>query len=249
MGSMKPSENSLDRLPKQLSEHWEENRVLFEDILRSQEVIPARAVAVGVSLDGVLVPMKEEVNPSSSTVAEPPAKAEAEKKACGPEGYREVGCGTVTLYDAEGNRLQTTRYARAPEYKKGTLKSQLGAELKSIFSSPPDLKLIGLSDGAEDHWEFLNGLPQLLGISDEDFERALDAFHGFERVKRALDAYHGEDTSDAKVAFDECRIWLREEKDGVERVLRALRHRRSNRRGGKRKAINTEIKYIAKRSL
>jgi hypothetical protein len=262
VGGMKPSESSLDRLPKQLSEHWEENRVLFEDILRSQEVIPSRAVAVGVSLDGVLVPMKEEVkpaeavseggekatsNPSSSTPAEPPAKAEAEKKACGPEGYREVGCGTVTLYDAEGKRLQTTRYARAPEYKKGTLKSQLGAELKSIFSSRPDLKLIGLSDGAQDNWEFLNSLPQLLGISDEDFERALDAFHGFERVKRALDAYHGEDTSDAKVAFEECRIWLREEKDGVERVLRALRHRRDNRRGGKRKAINTEIKYLAKR--
>lgn len=259
LGGMKPSESSLDRLPKQLSEYWEENRVLFEDILRSQEVIPARVVAVGVSLDGVLVPMKEKETadgtaedaakpgpaPSPSGPEEP--STEADKKACGPKGYREVGCGTVTLYDAEGNRLQTTRYARAPEFKKGTLKSQLVAELQSIFESRPDLKLIGLSDGAGDHWEFLNSLPPLLGISDEEFKRALDAYHGLERVKRALDAYHGEETTDAKVAFEECRIWLREEADGVERVLRALRHRRNNSRGAKRKAINKEIKYLAKR--
>ena len=66
-------------------------------------------------------------------------------------------------------------------------------------------------------------------------------------MKKALDAYHGEGTSDAKIAFEECRIWLREEDDGVERVLRALRHRRNNSRGAKRKAITTEIKYLAKR--
>jgi hypothetical protein len=259
LGGMKPSESSLDRLPKQLSDHWEENRVLFEDTLRSQEVIPGRAVAVGVSLDGVLVPMKEdqpaddgsedgEKAASSPPPAEPAQPlAEADKKACGPKGYREVGCGTITLYDAEGNRMQTTRYARAPEYKKGTLKSQLVAELQSIFESRPDLVLIGLSDGAEDHWEFINSLAPLLGLSDEEFKRALDIFHGLERVKKALDAYHGEGTSDSKIAFEECRIWLREEADGVERVLRALRHRRNNSRGAKRKAINTEINYLAKR--
>jgi hypothetical protein len=30
-----------------------------------------------------------------------------------------VGCGTVTLYDQEAKRLQTVRYARMPESKKG----------------------------------------------------------------------------------------------------------------------------------
>jgi hypothetical protein len=127
------------------------------------------------------------------------------------------------------------------------LKSQLVEELRSVLLNRPDLTLVGLSDGAEDHWEFLNGLPLLLDLTDKDIKRALDIWHGLERVKKALDAYHGEGTTEAKVAFEECRIWLREEKDGVERVLRALRHRRNNSRGGKRKAIATEIKYLAKR--
>jgi hypothetical protein len=258
LGGMKPSESSLDRLPKSLSEHWEENRELFEDELRSQEVIPARAVAVGVSLDGVLVPMKvaaaekatdegKESCPVPPSTAEKPAAADADKRPQGPKGYREVGCGTVTFYDAEGERISTIRYGRLPEHKKETLKTQLLAELGSILHSRPDLTLVGLSDGAEDHWEFINQLPQLLGLPDKEIKRGLDIFHALERVKKALDAYHGEGTSASKAAFEECRIWLREEDDGDERVLRALRHRRDNSRGAKRKAIATEIKYLAKR--
>lgn len=259
LGGMKPSESSLDRLPKRLSEHWEENREVFEDELRSQETIPSEAVAVGVSLDGVLVPVKNdpEAEPASGDGGTPPvapaqaverASAECDsKKPQGPEGYREVGCGTVTFYDAEGDRLQTIRYARSPEYKKETLKSELEAELHSIFRSRPDLDLVGLSDGAVDNWEFLDSLAEVLGLKPEKVKRALDIFHALERIKKALDAYHGEGTSASKAAFEECRIWLREEKDGTERVLRALRHRRDNSRGAKRKTIATQIKYLAKR--
>ena len=35
-GGMTPSSSSLDRLPKLLSEQWEEHRLQWEDILRSQ---------------------------------------------------------------------------------------------------------------------------------------------------------------------------------------------------------------------
>jgi hypothetical protein len=101
--------------------------------------------------------------------------------------------------------------------------------------------------GERHSWEFINQLPQLLGLPDKEIKRGLDIFHALERVKKALDAYHGEGTSASKAAFEECRIWLREEDDGDERVLRALRHRRDNSRGAKRKAIATEIKYLAKR--
>ena len=57
-GGLKPSKSSLDRLPKQLGQRWERERIEFEDVLRAQERVPAEAVSMAVSLDGVMVPMK-----------------------------------------------------------------------------------------------------------------------------------------------------------------------------------------------
>ena len=57
-GGLKPSKSSLDRLPKQLGQRWERERIEFKDVLRAQERVPAEAVSMAVSLDGVMVPMK-----------------------------------------------------------------------------------------------------------------------------------------------------------------------------------------------
>jgi hypothetical protein len=54
LGNMTPSKSTLDRLPKALSVHWEAHRAHFEATLRQQEAIPDEAVAMAVSLDGVM---------------------------------------------------------------------------------------------------------------------------------------------------------------------------------------------------
>ena len=59
LGNMAPSKSSLDRLPKGLSARWEANREAFESTLRETTVVPEEAVTVVVSLDGVMVPMKD----------------------------------------------------------------------------------------------------------------------------------------------------------------------------------------------
>jgi hypothetical protein len=58
-GTMTPSKSPLDRLPKALRGHWEAHRPHFEATLRPQEAIPDEAVAMAVSLDGVMAPMKD----------------------------------------------------------------------------------------------------------------------------------------------------------------------------------------------
>ena len=133
LGIAGPSSSTCDRLPKQLSAVWETHRVQWEAALREQEWVEAEACVVAVSLDGVMVPDKDGQR-------EAKAKREAataqglSKSLSGPAGYREVGCGTVTLYDEEAQRLDTVRYGRAPEYKKHTLTDQLDAELESILA-------------------------------------------------------------------------------------------------------------------
>ena len=111
LGGMKPSKSSLDRLPKDVSARWEKERVKFEAALRAEEKVPKEAVTVAVSLDGVLVPMKDGEHTAKR------ARAAAEGKlACGPAGFKEVGCATLSSYDADGERLHTVRLARMPEY-------------------------------------------------------------------------------------------------------------------------------------
>ncbi len=85
---------------------------------------------VAVSLDGVMVPDKD-AQREAKAQREAAKKQGLSKQLSGPAGYREVGCGTVTLYDEDAHRLDTVRYGRAPESKKKTLTAQLDAELST----------------------------------------------------------------------------------------------------------------------
>ena len=105
VGNMQPSRSSLDRLPKDLSPHWEQHRVAWEKKLREFETVSSLAKTMALSVDGVMAPMRGVKKQEKAAKAQ-----QAGKHASGPTGYKEVGCGTVTLYDQEANRLQTIRY-------------------------------------------------------------------------------------------------------------------------------------------
>jgi hypothetical protein len=89
LGNMTPSKSTLDRLPKALSVHWETHRPHFEATLRHQETLPVEAVAMAVSLDGVMAPMKDGERHAKRMQAVAAGKAPS-----GPAGYQEVGCAT-----------------------------------------------------------------------------------------------------------------------------------------------------------
>ena len=150
IGNMQPSRSSLDRLTKALSPHWESHRVAWEAQLRQTETVPAAAKVMAISVDGVMAPIR---GADKQEKAEQPGK-----HASGPTGYKEVGCGTVTLYDQEAERLQTVRYARMPESKKVTLQQQLETEVASILALSPDLLRVHLADGAKDNWRLMNDI-------------------------------------------------------------------------------------------
>jgi hypothetical protein len=236
-GGATPSTSSLDRLPKSISTMWETDRLCFETELREQEEVPAEAVAVAVSLDGVLVPMKDGERQKKRT--------QKNQRPKGPAGFREVGCGTVSFFDAKGDRCGTIRYARMPEFKKVALKEQLRLELESIVRVRKDLKLVLLADGSDDNWDFLEELPTEVGIAE--YHSVVDLFHVLAQVKMAYDAYHGEGTAESKAAFEQARVWLRELDDGAQRVIRGLRYRRDRSTGPKWKTIRRVLGFMQKR--
>ena len=230
LGNMTPSKSSLDRLPKQLSERWEAERERFEAALRREEAVPPEAVTVAVSLDGVRVPMKD----GGRTQKRQHAKAQG-KHTCGPAGYQEMGCGTLSFYDAEGERLSTVRLARRPEKHKATLKDTLSEEIAAVLEQRPDLTLVKLADGAKDNWSYLGAvLPPGIEI--------IDFYHSCEHLKAAFDAAYGENSAKSTAQFEKYRHLLRDEVDGVEKVIRALCHLRDTH--PRKRKLSTELAYF-----
>jgi len=230
LGGMSPSRSTLDRLPKGLSEKWEVRRKEWENELRRQQEALVGAAVLAVSLDGVMAPMKD-----GQREARREQSLQEGKQTRGPAGYREVGCGCVSHYDENGERLRTVRNARMPESKKQTLKRQLVAEVEHALCQQPSLRLVKVADGARDNWEFLaKDLPH--GVEVVDF------YHAGEHLKRAFDHAYGEASVKSRASFAEYRHVLLEFDDGVEKVIRTLayHHRRKPRCG----ALKQELQYF-----
>lgn len=235
LGDMSPSRSALGRLPRALSARWEAEREDFEASLRVMEAVPEAAVCVAVSLDGVMVPMKQGGRKSKRAQA----KA-AGKQTRGPAGYQEASCGTISFYDRKGNRLETRVFGRMPETKKRTLKATLKEELSIILTQRPDLVVVGVADGAKDNWAYLDAMLPVGSV------KVLDFFHAVEHLKRALDAAHGEGSAMAKSEFERWRHILRHEEFGVKRVIGALAYQA--RKHPRRKKLKRELQYFRRHS-
>jgi hypothetical protein len=211
MGNMAPSKASLDRLPKELHERFEMDAETFETALREGTEVPQDTASIAVSVDGVLVPMKD--GDAQSTRAR---AAEAGKLTKGPAGYREAGCATVSFCDAKGEMISAIRFGRMPEHKKERLKELLTAQVNHIVEREPHLKVIKLADGAEDNWSYLSSDALPRG------PECIDFYHAAEHLNAALGAAYGDGSVMARRRFAELRHVLLEERGGVETVIRAL---------------------------
>jgi hypothetical protein len=230
LGNMTPSKSTLDRLPKALSGHWEAHRPHFEATLRHQEAIPDEAVAMAVSLDGVMAPMKDGQRQAKRQQAR--AKGQAPS---GPAGYQEVGCATVSYYDRYGERLCTRRMARMPEGNKATLKSQLTAEVMGALVRRPDLRVIKVADGAPDNWSYL---AETLPVGEE----VLDFYHAATHLGEALGAAYGASTPQYQERMKTLSEVLRDAPEGVDTVIGALCRLRT--RYPRRQAIHKALAYF-----
>lgn len=250
IGNMTPSKSALDRLSRQLGKTWEDSRGESEGTLCAEVVVPEEAVSVAASLDGVMVPMKRPAESASGIPEEPEAPGaegstseggqvvaegtpEGDKKPC----YKEASCGTISFYDADGQRLDTLRFARMPEPGKAALKSQLAANIDRILDQRPDLTLVKLADGAKDNWRFLGDR-----LRPGEGREVLDFYHASEHLATAVNAAYGKGSSKSRAQHKKYRTLLKEEVDGVEKVIRAISY--LQKKHPRREKLATELAYF-----
>ncbi len=255
LGNMRPSKSSLDRLSRKLGEGWEAHREDFEVSLCEAIEVPEGAVSVSSSLDGVMVPMKRPPEAEKESSTDTPAKDQGQDEVDKPDAaqaqdkdknkednekkpfYKEASCATLNFYDAEGERLDTIRFARMPEPGKKVLKSQISQAVAAVLGQRPELQLVKLADGAKDNWRFLAD-----ELCPGEGVELIDFFHASDHLSDALEAAYGKGSTKAKAQHKKYRTILRDEEGGVEKVIRALDYLKK--KHARRAKLATELNYF-----
>jgi hypothetical protein len=104
--------------------------------------------------------------------------------------YHMAYVGTMTLHDQEGVGLHTIRYGCMPEGDVLGLRDRLVADVATVVTKQPDLKIQLLCDGAPEMWNLLEG-----GFTQErfagDIHQLVDLHHLMEKLGAAARVIYG----------------------------------------------------------
>jgi hypothetical protein len=96
-------------------------------------------------------------------------------------GWRQAMVGTISLYDALGERQHTTYIAAAPEYGRETFLGRMQPEVEQVKRLYPHAHYQGLADGAPENWKFLEPLTHT---------QVLDFYHATQYLAKVAKAIH-----------------------------------------------------------
>jgi hypothetical protein len=155
-------------------------------------------------------------------------------------GYKEARCGTIALYDRQGQRLATDYLGAMPESGKGQFVERFTTRVAQVKARYPHARHVVLSDGATWNWQLIvTQYPDAIGI--------LDFWHAAQHLAEAGDAIFGSAPSSAKTAwFERWRTTLRDEPNGVAGVIRTLLYYRNSATLSKtvRQEVATHLHYF-----
>ncbi len=233
LGRFTPSKSSLDRLSRRIGLQWEAHHDEFFNTLSDAITIPAEAVSISASFDGIMLPMKtKKANVSEDKNKHIEKPAEPKKPL-----YKEAACAAVCFYNNEGERLNTLRFGRMPEAKKKRLKDELSQTITKILAQKSDLTLVKLADGARDNWRYLGNV-----LRPGEGIEILDFYHASEHLNKAIEAAYGKDTAAGKSHYKKYRSLLKHDEFGVSKVIRTLNY--LHKKHPKRKQLKIELNYF-----
>jgi hypothetical protein len=99
-------------------------------------------------------------------------------------GWREAMVGTISLYDALGERQHTIYIGATPEYGKANFMERLEREIQRTKARYPQATYIGIADGAASNWQFLG---------NHTHEQILDFYHASGYLGAVAVALHPKD--------------------------------------------------------
>lgn len=204
---MKPSEGTVRRVLDYVGHFLEASDFLA--LIRSEETVPEEAVTLAMSIDSTSIQIRK-------------------------EGWRQATAATVSIYDAQGSRLDTVYIGRMPEGEKTKAKRMLEEEVEARMAKQRFKYIVCIADGARDLWRYFRGkYPEAIHV--------VDFFHVCEHLSKLSELFFG-DPSEAQAWYKKYRTILKEDPKGAAKLLRAARYRRSITK--KNPEIDAEIRYL-----
>jgi hypothetical protein len=212
LGRLPYSRSSFERVAHLVGEMYEIRSDEVEDALVAAYEIPTDARSVSVGMDRIAVPMEE---PRPRPVGRP--RTNAPKNPIS-RNYRMAYVATVTLHDETGEALHTIRYGRMPQGDAASMVAGAAADVATLLSARPDLKVTRLCDGAPEMQNLLAAEinDESLGVAVHDF---VDFWHVIEKLAKAADVMDAED-SGARLAC--WKLKLLNQNDAAAAVLDEL---------------------------
>jgi hypothetical protein len=127
--------------------------------------------------------------------------------------WREAMVGTVTLYDGEGDRRHTVYLGASPEYGRETFLARLTREVKRAKERYPKARTVGIADGAESNWRYLNTHTET---------QILDFYHASSYLSAAAKALCPDDAWEQKVLMEKFCHELKHDAGGAESLYGML---------------------------
>lgn len=135
------------------------------------------------------------------------------------DGWRQAMCGSITLYDRQGERLHTIYCAATPQYGKERFQARFSREIERVKEAFPDVVYVGVADGARDNWTFLRTYTHRL---------ILDYYHAREYISKAASAIFGADKVSKDAWVDAWSERLKHKQGTPGRFLKELQIRRAH---------------------
>ena len=179
LGVLGLSRTTMARTAEAMGRRWEEDRLAAEDHLLATLEVPQQAASVSVSVDRVSVPMEE---PRPRRPGKP--GKDAPKRPI-EVVWRMAYCSVLTLHDAEGRALCSTRYGRMPGEEAATLiESALAGDLCGLLGERPDLEVVTVADGAPEMQNMLDRVTRDVEVR----AKMIDFWHLMEKLAAAIEA-------------------------------------------------------------
>ena len=157
----------------------------------------------------------------------------------GEDGWRETMVGTLGFYDADGQRLHTIYLGATPEFGKATFLERMTREAERARAELPGARFIGIADGAQGNWDFLE---RHTAVQVVDFWHAVEYLGGAAAV-----LFRGQEGA-RRVWLDEMCHILKHEVGGAARVIRELKSKARSRPWAKEsEEVGDAVRYFTNR--